>query len=223
VEVFVPVELRNPRLLFEQVRAVLIQLAPFAVAVLVAILSMPFLYKALRRRRRERWADAAGPRQRIAVAYAELRDAATDLSVGDPFATPLEYLSRVVDDPEHTELAWLVSRAMYGDLAAEVTDADADAAEVMSASLRRRLRQAQSPQVRLVAALSKGSLQKPFTDEVPGITIPTPFASLALWRAERARARRRRRTARQFARPPGARRLSISRNRITRSRPKATP
>ncbi len=206
VEIFVPVELPNPRLLFEQVRAVLMQIAPFAAAALAAWLAHPYLYKILRRRRRERWADGAGPRERIAVAYAELRDAATDLSVGDPFATPLEYLSRVVDDAEHTELAWLVSRAMYGDIAATLTDEDADAAERMASSLRRRLAQAQPLQVRVVGLLSKGSLLKPFTEEVPGIVLPRPFASLAERRAARASARKRRRQQRRNARAAGSRR-----------------
>jgi hypothetical protein len=172
VEAFLPVELDNPRLLFEQVRAVLLDLLPFVVAMVAAWLSVPVVCKIVRRRRRERWADALGPRARIAVAYAELRDAATDLTVGDPFATPIEYLSRVQPDPDHTALAWLVSRSMYGDLAAEVTDADARAAEILAGSLRRRLRMAQPPQVRLVAALSKASLQKPFTTEIPAVAPP---------------------------------------------------
>jgi hypothetical protein len=197
VEAFVPVELDNPRLLFEQVRAVLLELLPFVVALLLVYLSIPFVAKQRRRRKRERWADALGPRARIAVAYAELRDAATDLSVGDPFATPLEYLSRVVDDPEHTELAWLVSRAMYGDIARGVTPEDAEEAEIMALSLRRRLRQAQPAQVRAIAALSKASLHKPFTEEVPNVALPTPFADLqariARTRAARRRARRMKR------------------------------
>lgn len=200
VEVFVPVEVPNPRLLFEQVRAVALGLAPFAMGLLALWLLVPVACRALRRRRRERWADALGSRARIAVAYAELRDAATDLSVGDPFATPLEYLARVQDDGEHTELAWLVSRAMYGDLGASLTEQDADAAEVMASSLRRRLRQAQPFQVRVVAALSKGSLLRPFTDEVPGINVPTPIADLRA-RRDLIRARRRRRAQLRRAEP----------------------
>jgi hypothetical protein len=194
VEAFVPVELDNPRLLFEQVRAVLFDVLPVLAVLLVAYLSIPFVWKQRRRRRRERWADALGPRARIAVAYSELRDEATDLSVGDPFATPIEYLSRVVEDQEHIELAWLVSRAMYGDLASEVTAEDADMAEIMAASLRRRLRQAQPAQVRAVAALSKASLRKPFSEEVPNVALPTPFADLT---ARLAGARRNRRLARR--------------------------
>lgn len=209
VEVFVPVEVANPRLLFEQVRAVVASLAPIGGGLLLAWLSLPVFCRALRRRRRERWADEQGPRARIAVAYTELRDSATDLSVGDPFATPLEYLSRVQEDGEHTELAWLVSRAMYGDLGATVTAEDAEAAEVMAASLRRRLRQAQPFQVRVVAALSKGSLAQPFTDEVPGIRVPAPFVALrkrasavSTRRRMAARARRSERAGRsRFALP----------------------
>jgi hypothetical protein len=97
---------------------------------------------------------------------------------------------------------------MYGDIAAALTDEDAEAAELMSASLRRRLAQAQPLQVRAVAVISKGSLLKPFTDEVPGVTLPSPFASLATRRAQRAAARRRQRMAKRALRAAGARRAT---------------
>jgi hypothetical protein len=209
VEVFVPVEVKNPRLLFEQIRAVVVALSPFVAGLLLLWLCFPLACRVLRRRRRERWADAMGPRARIAVAYAELRDAATDLSVGDPFATPLEFLSRVQEDGEHRELAWLVSRTMYGDLGHTASDEDADAAELMAASLRRRLSQAQPFQVRAVALLSKGSLLRPYTDEVPGLRVPTPIADL---RARRAVARAQRRRRKQL-RSPRPKRLVLPRLR----------
>jgi transglutaminase superfamily protein len=199
VEVFVPIQSTNPRLLFEQVRAVLLSALPYAFALVLAWFGLPLACKLVRRRRRERWADGLGPRARIAVAYAEFRDAATDLAVGDPFATPLEFLARVQPDRQHTEFAWLVSRAMYGDLAAKVTDEDADAAELMGSSLARRLRQAQPLQVRAVAVISKSSLYRPFTDEVPGVRVPTPLLHTRQWlrslrdRLPRVRATRSRR------------------------------
>ena len=181
VQVFVPVEIDNPRLLFERVRAVLLQLFPVAALLLAVFLSAPPIARAERRRRRERWADPLGPRARVAVAYAEFRDAASDLSVGDPFATPIEYLSAVQEDGEHRELAWLVTRAMYGDLALELTEEDAQRAEEMSASLQRRMRAAQPLQVRVVGFLSRASLVRPYESELPNVTIPSPLRDLRLW------------------------------------------
>ena len=80
-------------------------------------------------------------------------------------------------DGEHNELAWLTARTLYGDLGAHVTDDDARAAEELSLSLRTRLRQAQPLQVRAVGFLSKSSLLKPYTEEVPTVHVPTPLAS----------------------------------------------
>jgi hypothetical protein len=161
--------------------------APFLLALLVAYLCAPMMARTLRRLRRDRWSEPLGPRGRIAVAYAELRDAATDLSIGDPFATPIEFLDHVQEDGEHRELAWLVTRALYGDLAYELTDEDALLAEEMANSLMRRLRQAQPMQARFVAALARASLVRPFSDELPNVTIPTPlrWSRLTLLRASR--------------------------------------
>lgn len=177
VQIFVPIERANPRLLFERVRDYAKQGLPFVGVVLAAWLLTPVTFRSLRRRKRERWADDLGPRARIAVAYAEFRDAAADLALGDPFATPIEFLDRVVPDGEHNELAWLTSRTLYGDLGALVSDEDARAAEELSLSLRTRLRQAQPLQVRAVGFLSKSSLLKPYTEEVPNVHVPTPLAT----------------------------------------------
>ena len=46
--------------------------------------------------------------------------------MGDIYDTPLEYLSKVRDDREHAELAWLASRALYGDLRTTLRDADVE-------------------------------------------------------------------------------------------------
>ena len=56
------------------------------------------------------------PSARIALAYAEFRDVATDYGFSHPSDTPLMYLERFIDDDEHTELAWLVTRVLWGDL-----------------------------------------------------------------------------------------------------------
>lgn len=169
VEVYIPVELESFELLFERIRRRVFQVLPFALAVLAMYLSFPAARRALRRRKRRRWAEELGPRARIAVAYTEFRDLATDLNVGDPYETPLEYLDRVVEDREHEELAWLVSRALYGDLANTATDEDARAAWEMSASLRRRMFRAQPWQTRVLGVLSRASLREPYTLEVPTV------------------------------------------------------
>jgi len=201
VELFLPLGLPRPVPLFELVRARLLQALPFVLILLALQLTAPIVVRALRRRRREQWGRAMGPRGRIAVAYAEWRDLATDLNVGDPFATPIEYLANVEVDHDHTELAWLVSRAMYGDLAADPSEADAAAAEELSLSLQRRLRAGQPTQIRVLAALSQASMRKPYTDEVPNMGLPAPGAAVARRRAtiagELARRRRRRRLRRE--------------------------
>jgi hypothetical protein len=178
-ELFLPVALPHPVPLFELVRARLLQALPFVLLLLALRAAAPTVVRNLRRRRREQWGLARGPRARVAVAYGEFRDAATDLNVGDPFATPLEFLAGVVEDDEHNELAWLVSRCMYGDLAAGATHEHAEAAERLSDSLRRRLRTGQPTQVQALAYLTQASLRRPHTDEIPNLTMPAPFAALA--------------------------------------------
>jgi hypothetical protein len=172
VEVYVPVEVRDSRLLFQIIRARLLQAAPWFALVVVAWLSYPAAARAWRRQRRRRWAATRGPRGRIIVEYAEFRDAATDLNVGDPFDTPLEYLLRVQDDAQHAELAWLVARVLYGDMATTCTDRDARAAEELAGSLRRRMARAQPAQVRAFAFLSRSSLRRPYSQELPTVALP---------------------------------------------------
>jgi hypothetical protein len=123
----------------------------------------------VRRSRRRRWAAGHDARTQVAVEYAEVRDLAIDLGVGDIYDTPLEYLSKVRDDREHAELAWLASRALYGDLRETLGDADVLAAEELGASVRRRLAEAQPLQVRLFAYVSRASLDQPYTSEIPNI------------------------------------------------------
>jgi hypothetical protein len=61
---------------------------------------------------------------------------------------------------------------MYGDLAGAVGDVDVRAADDMSASLRRRMWRAQPLQTRIAAFLSRTSLRRPYTLEVPNISPP---------------------------------------------------
>ena len=169
VEVYIPVRRDTLRQLYEQIRSGLVTFSPLALALLAAYLGTPAAMRALRRRKRRRWAAAGGPTERIAVEYAELRDLTTDLGVGDPYATPLEFLSHLVEDDQHTELAWLVSRCLYGDIAGQAGPAEVETARDLVESLSRRLRRAQPLQSRVIAVLSRSSLLDPHTDEVPGI------------------------------------------------------
>jgi hypothetical protein len=177
-ELFLPVALPHPVPMFELVRARLLQALPVVLVLLALRAAAPTVVRNLRRRRRELWAVGRGPRARVAVAYAEFRDAATDLNVGDPFATPIEYLARVVEDDEHKELAWLVSRCMYGDMATTVTEEHAETAQRLADSLRRRLRSGQPTQVQALAFLTQASLRRPYTEEIPNMTMPAPVSAL---------------------------------------------
>ena len=204
VEVYIPVRLESFKQLYERIRAQLIALLPYGGLLVLAYLATPAVMKQWRRTKRRRWAEALGPRAQIAVEYAEFRDHAHDLNVGDPLDTPLEYLHKVIDDDEHQELAWLVSRVMYGDLAVEATDDHARDAEELSGSLRRRMFRGQPFQVRVLAVLSRASLRQPYTTEVPSVVLLDPLGRLSAWRAQRRIARRARakaRTRRRLASP----------------------
>jgi hypothetical protein len=76
------------------------------------------------------------------------------------------YLDRFIEDDEHTELAWLVTRVLWGDLQTDATLELAVAAEELSRSLRRRLSGAQPATVRFVAAVSRLSLRNPFAPDL---------------------------------------------------------
>jgi hypothetical protein len=170
VELYVPVKVDDLGQLYERVRSVMLRASPFFAAALALYLSLPSLYRAMRRRRRRRWALGEGLRAQIAVEYCEFRDTATDLNVGDPDDTPLEYLAKVADDAEHAELAWLVTRATYGDLMdGGLTESDVEAARAMATSLRNRMLKVQLFQSRVLAALSRASLRDPYSDEVPNV------------------------------------------------------
>jgi hypothetical protein len=200
-ELVIPIKLENFKLLYQRIREELLLAVPYAAVLLAVYLATPAVLRGWRRRKRRRWAEALGPRAQVAVEYAEFRDAAHDLNVGHPLDTPLEYLKRVVDDDEHAELAWLVSRTLYGDMSRNVSDEDAHAAEELSTSLRRRISRGQPFQARVLAALSKASLRSPYTDEVPNVLLLDPVGRWTMWRAERRKARKRKR--RGLARVPG--------------------
>jgi hypothetical protein len=114
----------------------------------------------------------------VAFEYAEFRDLATDLNVGDPYLAPLEYLFHVRPDDEHNEFSWLVARVLYGDLRGVAGAAEAQAAEELGASLRRRLLRGQPVTSRLLAFLSRASLEQPYSTELPNVRSYHPLRHL---------------------------------------------
>lgn len=165
VQLYLPVLIPPRGVFFEQVRNIVLVVVPVLLLIALAYFVWPAIRKAFVRSRRRSAAAAAGPRARIALAYAEWRDFATDYGFQHSTDTPLMFLDRFVEDPEHTELAWLVTRALWGDLQPHVSPEMASIAEELSRALRRRLAQAQPATVRMVAAVSRLSLRRPYAPE----------------------------------------------------------
>jgi hypothetical protein len=151
--------------LLAQIRRVVFVVVPALALAALAWLLWPLAAKARRRSRRHREAVASGPRARIALAYSEWRDLAADFGADFRGDTPLLFLNRTTPDEEHRQLAWLATRALWGDLAGSLTPELADQAEFLSRALQRRLSRAQPVTLRLVARLSRRSLRSPFEAE----------------------------------------------------------
>ncbi|GAC1576594.1 MAG: hypothetical protein NVS3B24_06580 [Candidatus Dormibacteria bacterium] len=166
-EIYIPFTLENPTYLYEVIRYWVAVATPVILALIMLAFLYPFPLKLLRRRSRRRWAGARGIAAQVAVEYAEFRDAATDLNTGNRQDTPLEFLDRIDDDAEHEELAWLTTRALWGDLARDLHPEDAEAARELSESVRRRLAKAQTPVTRFLALGSRASLREPFDRDLP--------------------------------------------------------
>lgn len=162
VQVYLPVLLPPSSDVVGLIRTIVLAALGLALLILALVVGIPALRKARLRSRRRDAARDAGPRARIALAYAEWRDFAADYGFIFHDDTPLQFLERFVDDPEHTELAWLVTRALWGDLRDECTDELASAAEELSRALRRRLAQAQPASMRFVGTVSRISMKDPF-------------------------------------------------------------
>ncbi len=166
VRLFLPVLTEEESRFFEQVRSFAFRVIPIVAGLLLLYYLWPLPYKAFRRARRRTWAAERGAPARVALAYAEWRDYATDFGYRHYTDTPLMFLERVIPDDEHAELAWLVTRSLWGDLRNDVTDEDALAAEELSRSLRRRMGQAQPATLRFVAALSRLSVRHPYAPDL---------------------------------------------------------
>jgi Transglutaminase-like superfamily len=169
INVFLPVLSGNGLPLYAYVRYYLVRVLPVIVGLLLLIVAYPLPLKWLRRRRRREWAQAHGVPGRIAVAYAELRDTMIDLGLPTRHATPLELMEMVADDEEHEELAWLVTRGLWGDLRDSLDETDAVVGERLAGSVRSRLLKVQPETARLLAAVSRASLRQPFSRELPNV------------------------------------------------------
>jgi hypothetical protein len=168
VRLFLPVLTQEQSRFFERARTFVFRVLPIIGVLLLVYYLWPLPYKAVRRARRRAWAAERGSAARVALAYAEWRDHAADFGYRHYTDTPLMFLDRVVPDEEHSELAWLVTRSLWGDLRGKITEQDALAAEELSRSLRRRLNAAQPATLRLVAALSRLSIRHPYA---PGLDV----------------------------------------------------
>ncbi|GAC1328620.1 MAG: hypothetical protein NVSMB17_04250 [Candidatus Dormibacteria bacterium] len=194
--VYVPLRVHTYLLFYEVARYYLALALPAIAALVLLVAGHPWVLKLIRRGRRRRWAERRGPQARVAVAYAEFRDTARDLALGGTSASPLAFLRHVDPDPEHTELAWLVTRALWGDLRRGLEEADAEAAERMSRSLRRRLFGAQPAGTRLLALLTRASLQDPYDPDLPNFYLRLPSLPHPIpWPRGGRRGRRRSRRA----------------------------
>jgi len=177
VTIFRPVELPGPSTWLTDLRnAALLVIALLALA-LAVWLAIPPMRKARRRYRSHAAARRAGPRARIACAYCEWRNDLTDYGYRFETDTPLMLLQRFGRDEEHTQLAWLVTRALWGDLRSSDSPDLATDAEELARALRRRLIDGHPITVRAVAITSRQSLRHPYEIEVA--PPPAPPASVS--------------------------------------------
>lgn len=165
VQVFIPLRSPQRSLFFDQVRRIVTLVVPILVFAGLVWLLYPVVVKARRRARRRAWARETSDVARIEVAYAEFRDWCTDLGLRGEHATPLGFLSWFADDEEHTQLAWLVTRAVYGDLRELVGEGDALAAEELSRTLRTRVGTPIPLTIRAIAYVSRLSIKSPWAPE----------------------------------------------------------
>lgn len=169
INIYLPVRQDSRLPLYTYVRYYLVRALPVAAAVGLVVLLYPMALKRVRRRRRAAWAAQHGPAGSIAVAYCELRDQMIDLALPGRGMTPLELVELVDEDEEHAELAWLVTRALWGDLRSGLSQDDAHNAQQLAASVSARLTKAQPETARLLAAVSRASLRAPHSREVPNV------------------------------------------------------
>jgi transglutaminase-like putative cysteine protease len=166
-QIYIPLVDPPGSVLAKQIAVTTLTLVPIILFLLALYFAYPAVRKAILRNRRRQEALRHGVRARVGLAYAELRDYATDLGYAYPTDTPLMFLERCMDDEEHTELAWLTTRAMWGDLRESDDLQLATTAEELSRSLRRRLGLTQPVSVRSLAVISRLALRDPYMPEPP--------------------------------------------------------
>jgi len=192
LQLLLPVRQPDNIPIYEYVRYYAVRALPIVAGGGLLLLLYPVALKRLRRRRRARWAAAHGPAGAVAVAYCELRDRILDLALPGRGATPLELVELVDEDEEHAELAWLVTRGLWGDLRGQLTSDDALTANQLATSVSNRIAKAQPETARLLAAVSRASLRHPFSPEVPNVwwqtRLPRPNLGVALRRIRPAHA-----------------------------------
>jgi hypothetical protein len=191
-QLYIPIRQEGLSLLYTIVQFWLARVAVVGGIVFFFWILLPGMIKAYRRNLRRRWADRLGAREQLAVAYAEIRDRAIDFNIGHPTLTPLEFLDVVEPDEDHRQLAWLVTRGLWGDLRRDLRPQDVEAANDLARSLYRRLVNGQPFLTRVVAFGSRVSLRDPWD-----ATLPNPYWSrspvdVALgWTRDAGRAARR--------------------------------
>lgn len=176
VPLYVPYMSPNNALLYQQLAPLGVLLLVLIALALLVYFSLPAVVKVIRRAQRREHARRLGARAELALAYAEWRDAAMDYGYQHPTDSPLEFTTRFVPDEEHSQFAWLVTRALWGDLQEVITPELAAQAREFSRRLRSRLAQAHPITVRIVALFSRLSLRNPFhiTEVSPPTVINPP-------------------------------------------------
>ena len=165
VQIFMPVLVPPESVLVKQIAVSVLIALPILLLLFLGYVLWPAVRKARLRARRRAAVETAGVRARVALAYSEWRDWATDFGFAHSTETPLMFLDRFIEDEEHTELAWLTTRVLWGDLQGEEDPMIASVAEELSRSLRRRLAAMQPATVRAVALVSRLSLRNPYAPE----------------------------------------------------------
>jgi hypothetical protein len=167
VAIFTLVKTPSLRFLFDLIRFWAAIAAAIATGLLLLFAVWPMLCKWRRSSRRHAWGQRYGPRAAALAAYAELRDRCHDLHLGDQSDTPLEFVGRFEPDAEHAELAWLMTRLLWGDLRRDARAVDASEAESMTQSVMRRIAQEQPPINNVLGRLARASLREPWNAETP--------------------------------------------------------
>lgn len=171
VQVYFPLRTEAESPFYAQVRKLVLFALPILLLGVAAYLLWPAAWKSWRRWRARRRARGAGVGAEVAQAYAEFRDMCTDLGLPGRSLPPLAFLDVLAEDEEHRELAWLVTRVVWGDLRQPPREEHALDGVELARVLRKRVAQAQPSSIRMIAAVSRLSVREPFA---PGLASLEP-------------------------------------------------